>query len=356
MPDHPSFSHRVLDWFDHHGRKDLPWQQDIDPYRVWISEIMLQQTQVATVERYFDRFMASFPDVSSLAAASQDAVLHLWSGLGYYSRARNLHKAAQQIVADYDGELPATLDELVALPGIGRSTAGAILSLSMQQRQPILDGNVKRVLARVFGVEGWPGTTAVQKQLWELSEACTPHQRGANYTQAIMDLGATLCKRGRPDCTQCPLVRGCVAYRDDLTTAIPGSKPKRAKPRKATVLLMARNARGDVLLEKRPQTGIWAGLWSLPELTSAQEVADWCQQHLDTLPVEQSIWAPVAHSFSHYDLDMTPVEVQVSDAAGRVMDGERWLWYNTRSPAGIGLAAPVARILKSLDAGQENNS
>jgi A/G-specific adenine glycosylase len=343
------FSTKLLIWWDKHGRHDLPWQKNPTPYRVWVSEIMLQQTQVATVEGYFDRFMQSFPDVGSLAKAQQDEVLHLWSGLGYYSRARNLHKAARQIVSEHGGELPESLDELVALSGIGPSTAGAILSLAMQQRQPILDGNVKRVLARVFCVEGWSGATANMKQLWELAELCTPVTRVDHYTQAIMDLGATLCTRSRPRCEECPLQSGCEAYANELVSEIPAAKPKKTKPRRATVMAMVVNRAGEILLEKRPQTGIWGGLWSFPELSSEDEVASWCQQRFASQPAGQETWPVVAHSFSHFDLDMTPVEIQLEAHPAEVMDGERWLWYNTRSPASIGLAAPVAKLLQVMN-------
>jgi len=348
---HPSssFSSRLLAWWDEHGRHDLPWQHDPNPYRVWVSEIMLQQTQVTTVERYFERFMRSFPAVMNLAAASADDVLHLWSGLGYYSRARNMHKAAQQIVADHQGELPVTLEDLIALPGIGRSTAGAIRSLALQEREPILDGNVKRVLARVYAVEGWSGSTPNLKRLWSLSEEVTPVERVANYTQAIMDLGATVCTRGRPRCDDCPMFSICEARKRDLVTAIPAAKPRKPKRRKSVVMLMATNAAGEVLLEKRPPSGIWGGLWSFPELAAEGEVAEWCKQRLGG-HTDKQVWQPVSHSFSHYDLDMTPVEVRIENESPMVMDGDRWLWYNTRSPAEVGLAAPVNRLLEKLDA------
>ncbi len=339
-------SKKLLAWWDEHGRHDLPWQHDATPYRVWVSEIMLQQTQVATVERYYGQFMNSFPDVAALAAAQQDDVLHHWSGLGYYSRARNLHKAAQKVMGELAGELPATLDGLTALPGIGRSTAGAILSLALGQRHPILDGNARRVLARVFAVEGWSGSTVNMKRLWELAEACTPHKRVANYTQAIMDMGATLCTRSRPACDRCPLDADCETLARDLVNQIPAPKPKQIKPRRATVMLMAVSGAGEILLEKRPATGIWGGLWSFPELESENDVAEWCQRRLQTQPENQQVWPMVAHSFSHFDLDMTPVEIRLEKLPSQIMDGDRWLWYNTRSPANIGLAAPVARLLK----------
>jgi A/G-specific adenine glycosylase len=338
-------SARLLQWWDQNGRHDLPWQKNPTPYRVWVSEIMLQQTQVTTVEGYYDRFLQSFADVQQLAAASQDDVLHHWSGLGYYSRARNLHKTAQQIVDQHGGDFPADIDALMALPGIGRSTAGAILSLAFGQRHAILDGNAKRVLARLYAVEGWTGTTANMQQLWEYAEACTPPKRVANYTQAIMDMGATLCKRSKPECTRCPLIKNCAAYSQELVTKIPAPKPKKVKPRRTTTLLLAVNTTGELLLEKRPPTGIWGGLWSFPEFESRAEITDWCRQQFGTAPAAERVWPNVSHSFSHFDLDMTPVEVTLNAPPTRVMEGDRWLWYNTRSPAAVGLAAPVAKLL-----------
>lgn len=343
------FAPQLLAWWDEHGRKNLPWQQNPTPYRVWVSEIMLQQTQVATVQRYYTEFMRRFPDVGVLAAAPLDDVLHRWSGLGYYSRARNLHKAAQVIVADHSGELPATLDGLIALPGIGRSTAGAILSLSLNQRHPILDGNAKRVLARVFAVAGWTGSTANLKVLWQHAEDCTPHTRVAHYTQAIMDLGATLCSRSRPACALCPLQTDCLAFTTNRVSAIPASKPRqKVRPRRSAVLVMARRGADEVLLEKRPASGIWGGLWSFPELTERDVVAEWVQTRLGVAVGEPRVWDTVSHSFSHFDFDMTPVEVEVRADDGVVMEAGRWLWYNTRNPENVGLAAPVAKLLRAL--------
>jgi A/G-specific adenine glycosylase len=359
------FAQQLLTWWDEHGRRDLPWQQNPSPYRVWVSEIMLQQTQVSTVERYYDRFIDAFPDIAALAKASQDEVLHHWSGLGYYSRARNLHKAAQQVVDRHAGVLPATLDELIALPGIGRSTAGAILSLACGQRQPILDGNVKRVLARFYCVEGWGGSTANLKTLWELAEQCTPKKRVANYTQAIMDLGATVCARAKPRCEICPLKGRCEAYSAGLVAAIPAPKPRKARPTRSAVLVMAISDSGDILLEKRPPTGIWGGLWSFPEVDSIEAIDEWCMSRLGTVPANKRAWPDVSHSFSHFEFAMTPVAItfagnnepgdEISDQSeergypGGIMEADRWLWYNTRSPAGIGLAAPVTRLLQRLD-------
>jgi A/G-specific adenine glycosylase len=344
----------LLSWWDEHGRRDLPWQQNPTPYRVWVSEIMLQQTQVSTVEGYYESFMQAFPDMETLAAASQDDVLHHWSGLGYYSRARNLHKTAQQLVSGQGGIFPNDIDALIALPGIGRSTAGAILSLAFGQRHAILDGNAKRVLARLYAVEGWAGTSANMKQLWEHAERCTPQHRVANYTQAIMDLGATLCKRSKPECERCALTKICAAYSQELVSEIPAPKPKKIKPRRTTTLLLAINKAGELLLEKRPPSGIWGGLWSFPEFESREAIADWCRERFGTLAVSERVWPDVSHSFSHFDLDMTPVEVRLEAPPGQVMEGDRWLWYNTRSPAAVGLAAPVAKMLDAVGEQREN--
>ena len=354
----PSFARKLapalLTWWDQHGRKDLPWQQ-IPPgnpgrYRVWVSEIMLQQTQVTTVLRYYAAFLAAFPDVLALANAEPDAVLHRWSGLGYYARARNLHRAAQVVRDEHGGEIPANFDQLAQLPGIGRSTAGAILSLADHQRHPILDGNVKRVLARVFRVAGYPGETAVAKQLWSLAEECTPAERVANYTQAIMDLGASLCARRKPACLQCPLAEGCLARREGVADQLPARKPPKARPRKAAVVLICVRPDGAVLLERRPNAGIWGGLWGLPETASIESAAGWCTVALGTAPSSQTVRPVLAHGFSHFDLDMTPVELRVDSAPDRVMEDDRWLWYKTDAPARIGLPAPIAKLLSSVGA------
>ena len=345
-PDPSDLSPALLAWWDRYGRKDLPWQQDPNPYRVWVSEIMLQQTQVTTVIRYYDRFTAAFPDAGALAAAPADRVLHLWSGLGYYARARNLHRAARQVVELHGGELPEDFDSLIALPGVGRSTAGAILALSRDQRFPILDGNAKRVLARYFGVEGWAGRSAVARELWALAEACTPWQQAGRYTQAIMDLGATLCSRGRPACESCPLAADCVAQRTGRVSEIPASKPKRERPRRETVALMVTRKDGSVLLERRPAEGIWGGLWGLPEARQTAEVAAWCERRLGCVPQSMEPQPSLLHGFTHFELDIHPVLVRVDDCS--VMEGDGWLWYNHRDPAEVGLAAPVARLLATI--------
>ena len=336
----------LLDWFDRHGRRDLPWQQDVDDYGVWLSEIMLQQTQVATVIPYFERFTSRYDDVRALAAAPIDAVLHLWSGLGYYARARNLHATANIVATEHDGKFPRDIDALVALPGIGRSTAGAILALTYGDRHPILDGNVKRVLARYFEVAGWPGEARVQRALWEHAEAQTPRQRVAEYTQAVMDLGATVCTARAPRCDACPLVRGCGAHRNGTQTDHPGRKPPKTLPRRQTRFVVVRAADdGAVLLERRPPSGIWGGLWSFPEIDDADDIHAWCASRgfdVASVPIEQDRFR---HTFTHFHLEITPVAVTVRRGAS-VMDSDQWLWYNVDEPPRIGLAKPVLSLLR----------
>jgi A/G-specific adenine glycosylase len=339
------FAARLLAWFDEHGRKDLPWQRDITPYRVWISEIMLQQTQVATVIPYFERFMASFPDVTTLADASEDAVLAHWSGLGYYARARNLHKAARLVRDEHGGAFPESFDAVVALPGIGRSTAGAILSIACGQRHPILDGNVKRVLARHAAVDGWPGTTRVADTLWSLADDLTPTGRVADYTQAIMDLGATLCTRSRPACADCPVAADCRAFAAGDVDRYPGRKPKREKPLRQTTMLLA-VAGNELYLERRPASGIWGGLWSLPE--TDDDPVRWCAERLAGEPAETTRWATLRHSFSHYDLDILPVVLRLDDASRKVHDNDDGQWVALDADPPGGIAAPVRKLIDVL--------
>ncbi len=348
MPHPKPFHQRILIWFDTHGRKDLPWQRDTTPYRVWVSEIMLQQTQVKTVIPYFERFMAAFPDVQTLANAADDDVLHLWTGLGYYARARNLHKAAKHVARE--GKFPDTLEALCELPGVGRSTAGAILSIAFGQRASILDGNVKRVLARYRRVEGWPGQSAVHQRLWDIAEQYTPTSRSADYTQAMMDLGATLCTRAAPACDQCPLNADCEALAADDQLAYPGKKPRKAMPVKSTHFLIIRDRDGDIWLEKRPARGIWGGLWCFPEADSPASGSTRCMDLWGTEPTELEVGTLFRHTFSHYHLDITPVVLQMDIASHAVMEASGQLWYNVRQPAQIGLAAPVAALLEQLAA------
>jgi len=345
------FSHRLLSWFQQHGRKELPWQQSPTPYRVWVSEIMLQQTQVATVIPYFDRFMARFPDINALAEADQDEVLHLWTGLGYYARGRNLHKAARQIRDECGGKFPTELEQVMALPGIGRSTAGAILSLSMGQRHAILDGNVKRVLTRHYAIAGWPGTPAVEKQLWQLAEQHTPAQACAAYTQAIMDLGATVCRRSKPLCPLCPQQQSCEALGQGVQNQLPSPRPKKQLPTRITTMLMLSGGEGRVLLQQRPPTGIWGGLWSFPQLDqdnpSDAKIRRWCKEALGHQASITERWPVLRHTFSHFHLEIEPVRLQCKKTLARIAE-HNTTWYVPAAPAALGLAAPVKQLLSQL--------
>jgi len=342
------FSNRVLAWFESHGRKDLPWHHNPTPYRVWISEIMLQQTRVVAVIPYYQRFMECFPDVIRLSDGKLDEVLHLWSGLGYYARARNLHAAAQQIAAQHNGKFPGCIEDLIALPGIGRSTAGAILALSMGERHAILDGNVKRVLARYHVVEGWPGRSAVSKELWKLAEHYTPNQQVAEYTQAMMDLGATVCTRSNPQCNRCPLSTNCVAHSRGAEASYPIPKPRRVLPVRSTVMLLACNTESQVLLKRRPSSGIWGGLWSFPELEDSDQIDAWCHRTVGTDVTDRELWPVLRHTFSHFHLDITPVLVQVKNLHKFVAEQDEMIWYTLQQPDARGLAAPVQRLLERL--------
>ena len=348
------FGPRVLAWFGTHGRRDLPWQRDRSPYRVWVSEIMLQQTQVATVIPYFERFMARFPSLQSLADAPLDAVLHHWSGLGYYARARNLHRAARQLSTEHQGRFPERIEAVEALPGIGRSTAGAILSLALDQRHPILDGNVKRVLSRHFAVPGWPGDTAVARHLWALAEQLTPARDVADYNQAMMDLGATLCVRARPRCTDCPLSDSCLAHRHGTVRDHPGPRPRKALPVRSVQMLLVRDPAGGFLLERRPPAGVWGGLWCLPELEAAADPGGWSQTVLGCAARAGRALETRRHTFSHFHLDIQPREILLQRPGCTVLEPDRWLWYNPQDPQPVGLAAPVARLLH--EAGDQSNT
>jgi A/G-specific adenine glycosylase len=342
-----SFSQRLLIWFDKYGRTDLPWQIESTPYRVWVSEIMLQQTQVNTVIPYYQRFMQHFPSLQTLAKASLDEVLHYWTGLGYYARARHLHKTAQIVCTDYQGNLPTDLEQLIALPGIGRSTAGAILALAHGIRHPILDGNVKRVLCRYYAIEGWPGERSVEQALWEFANNNTPTERVGAYTQAIMDLGATVCTRRHPHCQLCPFKQGCEAHKSGQEIAYPTPKPRKKLPIKSTIFMMLQNEAGEVLLEKRPPTGIWGGLWSFPECATTDEIPKWCADYLGCQAPKCYTWQPLRHTFTHFHLDITPILMPIEANMCTVALKES-VWHNLEKPQAYGLAAPVARLLTQL--------
>jgi A/G-specific adenine glycosylase len=336
---------RLLKWFDAHGRHDLPWQRDRTPYSVWVSEIMLQQTQVGTVIPFYVRFMTRFATVAALAAAPLDDVLAHWSGLGYYARARNLWNAARIVAAEHGGRVPENFDALHALPGIGRSTAGAILAQACGQRWPILDGNVKRVLARYHAVAGWPGTPSVADELWRHAERHTPRARVADYTQAIMDLGATVCARSRPACTVCPLARDCAACRAGTQARYPAPRPKRVRPERSVGVLVVRAPDGRVLLERRPAHGIWGGLYSLPELSADDSPREWCARALGARVAEERELATIEHAFTHFDLDLVPRLVKLAAWPTAVAERDDWHWCRPGTPLSVGVPAPVAALL-----------
>ncbi len=354
----PEISTLLLPWFDNHGRKDLPWQQNVTPYRVWLSEIMLQQTQVTTVIPYFEQFLNSFADVTALADASLDRVLQHWAGLGYYARARNLHKTAQVIRDDYGGVFPQTMQQLVALPGIGQSTAGAILSLAFGQPAAILDGNVKRVLCRFYQVDGWYGVSAVLKKLWQLAEQQTPSEQTGFYNQAMMDLGSMVCTRSRPACDICPLNGLCESNKAGTQALFPKSKPKKSRPHKHRWFLLHRFA-NKLLLERRPEQGIWGGLWSLPEIEQLDSLPDWqIKQMGDSAKYNNIREKMLKHQFSHFDLSISLVEIDVAESFVRsqlnqVQESTRYQWVAWEDLQHHGLPAPVEKIL-SLQVG--NNS
>lgn len=350
MIDTTSFQTALLAWFDVHGRKDLPWQHNKTPYRVWISEIMLQQTQVSTVIPYFLRFMERFPTVATLAVAAEDEVLHYWTGLGYYNRARNLHRAANLIMQQFAGKFPDQQLDLEMLPGIGRSTAGAILAIAFQKNAAILDGNVKRVLTRLDGITTWPGEKTTLAYLWQLSQTLTLAQRPADYTQAIMDLGATVCTRSKPRCHACPVQSLCAAHRLDIVKEVPRAQPKKTLPiRQATFLVMQQAQ--HILLEKRSGQGVWRHLWSVPELTgfvTEKKIADFCQQTLRYVIDNVYLATPIRHTFSHFHLDILPAIITLKKRPSKIMENTEQIWYDPKNPAKIGLPAPVKLLLENI--------
>lgn len=344
----PDFAPKLLNWFDQHGRKDLPWQTKKSPYRVWVSEIMLQQTQVSAVIGYYQNFMARFPDLETLAAADTDSVLQHWAGLGYYARARNLHKCARIIASEFGGVFPDTLEQLVELPGIGRSTAGAILSIAFQQPAPILDGNVRRVLCRLYAVDSWPGKPATEKALWQLAGQLTPEQRVDEYTQAIMDLGATLCSRSRPQCHRCPFQSDCLSFKRDLQTSIPVPKPRKTIPTKAVWVARIENPDGALLLEKRPEKGIWGGLYSLPEFDPEMDkegVVEAASRKFGITSGAVESLPEFQHIFSHYKLRIQPLAIKLGKNEFSVSEASHFEWYMPQEVSRLGLPAPIKKFL-----------
>jgi len=337
----PGFAAKLVGWQKKHGRHDLPWQLSRDPYRIWLSEIMLQQTQVGTVIPYYEKFIARFPEVASLARAPLDEVMKLWSGLGYYSRARNLHAAAQVIAAH--GGFPRTREALEALPGIGRSTAAAIAALAYGGREAILDGNVKRVLARHFAVPGYPGDARVERRLWELAESLLPQRDNARYTQALMDLGATLCRGLNPECGRCPVAGTCAARRQNAVERFPEPRPRKALPVKRTAMLLLVH-RGEVLLEKRPATGIWGGLWSLPEIPTSGDPSRHCAERFGARVASLEKLPQLTHGFTHFTLRIRPVVCEIGAVETRASEGG-CVWLAIGEAARGAVPAPVRKLL-----------
>lgn len=346
-PEDIAFSQTVLDWYHAHGRNNLPWQLERTPYRVWVSEIMLQQTQVSTVIPYFERFVARFPDVAALAQGHLDEVLALWAGLGYYARARNLHRAARIVTAQFAGCIPKTVAALSQLPGIGRSTAGAIVSLGHDQPAPILDGNVKRVLCRYQGIEGWPGTPPVNRELWSLSERLTPRHDTSRYNQAMMDLGATVCTPRNPNCTACPLSGGCLARISGRTEQLPAKKTGRRIPTRRSFALLLQSQQGHLYLERRPPTGIWGGLWCLPLIDQREEIECWAAGRGFLLSSVEEL-PPRRHTFTHFHLDYIPLLTRADQKTFGIGDPDQMLWHPLGKCCTLGLPAPIRVLLDDL--------
>ena len=349
----PAFAAQLIRWQKRHGRHHLPWQDTRDPYAIWLSEIMLQQTQVVTVIPYYLKFLQRFPDIKSLALASLDEVLALWSGLGYYSRGRNLHQAAQLIVRDYRGKFPRDSGLIQQLPGIGRSTAAAIAVFAYGERCAILDGNVKRVLARCFGVDGYPGERKTEELLWQKAAELLPEKnikgRIEAYTQALMDLGATVCTRNKPKCAVCPLQQDCIAFREKRADELPARKPRKPLPQKETVLLMLLR-QGEILLEKRPPTGIWGGLWCLPEMPMNENAAAYCTRHFGVKVKPLAEMPPLDHGFTHFKLRIHPRPLQVvsQTPVARQSGGMCGMWITLEDALGAAIPAPVRVLLGML--------
>ncbi len=340
------FAKRLVAWQRRHGRHDLPWQGTRDPYRIWLSEIMLQQTQVGTVIPYYERFLARFPDVAGLARAPLDEVLREWAGLGYYSRARNLHRAAKAVCERHGGKFPQVRSTLETLPGVGRSTAAALAVFAFGAREAILDGNVKRVLARHFAVGGFPGKQAVERKLWTLAESMLPARAVEAYTQGLMDLGATVCTRGSPACGRCPLASSCAALARGRVAAYPAPRPrKKLALRSVAMLLMVRD--GEVLLEKRPPTGVWGGLWSLPEMPVEGEVAAHAADRLGYEVGAQTPLEPLRHTFTHFALDIRPWRCEVLGARMRAAQPAT-IWLGIEEAMRAAVPAPVKKLLARI--------
>lgn len=340
------FSNQIVSWYLLHGRKHLPWQLNTTPYKTWLSEVMLQQTQVATVIPYFERFISRFPDITSLAQAQLDEVLHLWTGLGYYARARNLHKAAQYIHQHYAGEFPTQFEQVLALPGVGRSTAGAILSLSTGQHYSILDGNCKRVLSRFTATPGWPGNKAVEQQLWQIAEQVTPVAQVAEFNQAMMDVGATVCTRSKPKCPQCPLKVQCQAALKGEQTLFPGKKPAKVLPERHSFWLLIQHQQ-HLLLQQRPASGLWGGLYGFLEFDTEQQREQYCALQGFSITQRQSVPA-FRHTFSHFHLWINPLHICLSNLPSQVQEQSAATWFTMTQIPQVGLSAPARQLFEQI--------
>jgi len=340
------FANRLIAWQKSHGRHDLPWQNTTDPYAIWVSEIMLQQTQVAAVIGYYSKFMQRFSNIKTLASATQDEVLQHWSGLGYYSRARNLHNAAVTIMDEHNGQFPQDFETIQTLSGIGRSTAAAIASFAFNQVQTILDGNVKRVLARHFLVEGWPSSPKVEKELWLLAEKLLPEQGMVAYTQGLMDLGATLCTRSKPQCGSCPLNKSCKALQQQRVHELPTPKPRKVIPEKQTTMLILRHG-DEILLEKRPASGIWGGLWSFPEIENYQKITAVVADKFGVVAEANIVLPTLIHTFTHFKLHIRPQIFNVIKQNHQVNQLEH-IWISIDDAIGAAIPTPIRKILLSM--------
>ncbi len=351
------FANRLITWQKIHGRHDLPWQTKLnqapDPYAIWVSEIMLQQTQVAAVITYYSKFMKRFPSIASLANASQDEVLQHWSGLGYYSRARNLHNAAVTIMDEHNGQFPQDFEMIQTLSGIGRSTAAAIASLAFNQAQTILDGNVKRVLTRHFLVEGWPSAPKVEKELWKLAEGLLPEQGMVAYTQGLMDLGATLCTRSKAKCTECPLNSNCEALKQQRVQELPTPKPRNAIPEKHITMLILRHG-DEVMLEKRPSTGIWGGLWSFPEVEIGDDIGAIMLSRFGAVAKQDITLPTLIHTFTHFKLHIQPQPIHIINPRTNICEPGQ-MWINIEDAISAAIPSPIRKILLSLQINQHQN-
>lgn len=346
MKKNQIFSENLLNWYQKFGRKDLPWRKQISAYRVWLSEIMLQQTQVTTVLPYFEKFIKKFPTVTDLATADLDEILTLWAGLGYYARARNLHKCAQMISAELNGKFPQTIEELIKLPGVGLSTAGAMMSIAFKTPAPILDGNVKRILARQFCIPGYPGNAKTAKQFWQASESLLPKKQANDFTQAMMDLGALVCTKSKPKCEICPVNTNCQAFATHSISNYPEKKPKKILLTHEKLFLIVR-CKQKILVEKRPAEGIWGSLFSLPEAPINTDVKLWCLQKFNIVPKYIEKLTSFKHSFTHFHLILDPILIEFAHLPKQLMQSNL-SWQAINDLDKIGLPTPIKNILKQL--------